>query len=335
LENQNLNKTLEILKMELMSIFTILGFLFAHFYFLKFSKFLFHLIFKKKIDLKDKYYQTDSWAIITGASDGIGKEFAKKLASFGFNVCLMARNKEKTEAVASEIKHLSPNIQVASIICDFRFSETDDFHLKISSELSKFKDIAILINNVGMGLNGFFIESPWEEMRDMINVNCMSFVLLTKLLSPHFLSRGKTSLIINLSSYTRVNPTPFCSIYGATKSFDDYFSRVLDYELSEKIDILSFSPLFVSTNMTGFRKDFGAISSKEAVEGVMGEIGYKNQTYGHWKHQIMGFLLGCVLGWEGVVKWVIRKEWVQKMVKKEFYKARNAGKAFEKEEKKD
>ena len=308
-------------------IFFYLGFLIVFYYFMKCLKFLFHLLFWRGPNLKSRYFDLNSWAVITGASDGIGKEFAIKLASLGFNIVLMARNKDKTSRVAQEIRDLYPSISVDCIICDFCQCGSDNFSKHIISELQKYQDIAILINNVGTGLNGFFMDSPLEELRDLINVNCMSITIMTKLLIPRFLIRPKHSLIINLSSFTRVNPLPLVSIYGASKAFDDYFSRVLDLEFSPKLDIISFSPLFVSTLMIGFRQNLGAISTKEAVEGVLNEIGYGNHTYGHWKHQILGNILGVLLSFQGVVKWGLRQEWLQKKLKKEFSKIKLIEKA--------
>lgn len=298
--------------------FFYLGLIITLYYFLKIFRFIVHLFYQKKVDLKARYYNKNTWAIVTGASDGIGKEFSYKMASLGFNVCLMARNKDKTEKVSNDIQKLFPNVHIKCIICDFCYAGNEDFITKIKPELIELQDVGILINNVGMGLNGFFIDSSWEEMRNLINVNCMSIVLMTKLLSSHFLSRDKPSLIINLSSYAKVNPTAFLSVYGASKSFDDYFSRVMDYELSPKIDILSFTPLFVSTALTGFINKFGAISTKEAVEGVLKEIGYSNQTFGHWKHQILGVFLGYITSCENIIKFSVRNKWVLKKFKKEF-----------------
>lgn len=303
--------------------FQIIGFAIFLFYLLKTTKFLVKSLFLKPANLKYLYHTPNSWALITGASDGIGKEFSIKLASLGFNVCLLARNKEKTEKVVSEIKSNFPQIEVSCIICDFRFSGTKEFLSKLKEEVSKFTDVAILVNNVGMGLNGLFIDGDIEVMRDMINVNCMSLVLMTKLLINRFLCRSKKSLIINLSSYTAVNPTPFCSIYGATKAFDDYFSRTLDLEFGNKIDSISFSPMFVSTQMTGFRENFGSISTKDAVEGFIKEIGLTNQTHGHWKHQMIGYFLAKVMSCQLIVKFLINIPFLQKKIKEEFYKVEN------------
>ena len=305
--------------MDISNIFYFIGFSVTLYYSLKFIHFFLHF-FSKKIDIKTRYYQKDSWAIVTGASDGIGKEFAKKFASLGFNVCLMARNKEKTDNVVKKIQFLSPNIKLQSFICDFKDAGNDDFADKMRIKLLEFEDICILVNNVGLGANAFFLDATWEDMRDMINVNCLPIVLMTKLLSNHLLLRTKPSLIINLSSFTHLYPTPFCSVYGATKAFDDYFSRVLDFELSKKIEILSFKPLFVKTPMTGYRNNFGAISTKNAVEGVLNEIGYDNKTFGHWKHQIISVLFGGVLGCETLIRWLMRNEYIRNLVRQEFHK---------------
>lgn len=314
-------------------LFYCLGLGLVFYYFFKLLNFVSHLLFWKGYDLKSRYYENDSWAIVTGASDGIGKEFALKFASLGFNVVLIARNKEKTQKVAEEIS-TTYKVSTDCIICDFCQSGSEDFTKKLKNDLQKYPDIAILINNVGTGVNGFFKDSPLEEMRDVINVNCMSIVIMTKLCINHFMQRKKRSLIINLSSGTKQYPIPFVSVYGASKAFDDYLSRVIDIENGQKLDVLSFIPLFVSTLMTGYRQNFGSISTKEAVEGALKEVGYRNHTFGNWKHQILGNILDFV-GFECLFKWSVKQEWLMNKVKKEFSHVKLIAKAQGREYKTD
>jgi len=184
--------------------------------------------------LKEKY---GSWALVTGASSGIGKEFAKYFADEGFNLVLVARRIERLEELAKQLKEKN-NIDVISVCADL---SKDDF---LSLVLEKIKDIEIniLVNNAGIGSSGRFETIPTEKEIDLVKLNCLAPLILTH----HFVKgmiKNKKGAIIFLGSIVAFQPNPFVSTYAASKSFNLMMGSGLWYELKKyNIDVLSVSP---------------------------------------------------------------------------------------------
>jgi len=116
-------------------------------------------------------YGVDSWALVTGGSDGIGKEFAVQLARRGFNIILVARNEEKLSAVRTEITTKFPNISVRIVIADFSKCAEPGFFERIESEVAGL-DISILLNNVGDACIDEYHLIPYEKIRNLVLLNC-------------------------------------------------------------------------------------------------------------------------------------------------------------------
>ena len=245
------------------------------------------------------YGQKDSWALVTGASDGIGKVFCDSLAKRGFNVCLIARNPEKLELARKELQAANPKIQTAVVIADFAASAQDpnQFYNKISDDLVKqnISDIAILINNAGYSDMGRFEKMAVKEMTDMIGVNIYPAVFLTKIVIGKNLNRGKKSLIINLASVTGVVPLPFLEVYGATKAFNENIARSLALEYAGKIDVMALKPNYVSTKMTKLKAGGAVITGRDCVEGCLRDAGWDSVTAGNWRHEVLEWLMRNVI----------------------------------------
>lgn len=137
-----------------------------------------------------KRYGAGSYAFITGASDGIGRAFALALAQRGFHIILVARNADKLAKVESEIKAINSALNVKKVIADFTECDQAGFFQKIYDEV-KLLDISILINNVGLDLPGMFIETDEKKAWDLLKVNIMPTVFLTRKLMPKFRLRKK------------------------------------------------------------------------------------------------------------------------------------------------
>jgi len=113
-------------------------------------------------------YGENSWAVVTGASDGLGKGFCEELAKEGFNIVLMARNKEKLEKIAKDLQQLNPNIQTQIIVIDFKEANNPEALKTPLNQLGKL-DVSILINNVGVDMLGHYDQLPEKEELD---ANC-------------------------------------------------------------------------------------------------------------------------------------------------------------------
>ena len=136
--------------------------------------------------------------MVTGSSQGIGRAYALELASRGLNVALVARSKERLEAVAAEVR--SHGVEARVIVVDF----TDTAAETAVSELARagVADIGVLVNNVGMMGPHFlpFLELEAAAARDMVTVNCTSATVLTHSLLPAMLARGRGAIVNIVSS---------------------------------------------------------------------------------------------------------------------------------------
>ena len=128
-----------------------------------------HLI-RRPLDLAERYGK-GSWAVVTGATGGIGEEFCKQLAEKGFNIALMSRDKAKLEASEKLVKLSYPKIQTRIVQADFSESMTPDFYQNIYRQLEDL-DISILVNNAGIAYFNYFAMISAQEIKDMIQTNC-------------------------------------------------------------------------------------------------------------------------------------------------------------------
>lgn len=241
-----------------------------------FCIFLYRKFLKAPINIFQTYGQSDSWAIVTGSSDGIGKAFCENLAQKNFNICFIVRNPIKIEKVREEIQSLNPQIQTVIIIADLALSPKDpiSFYQKINEELTKknISNIAILINNAGYSATDYFEQMKEIDIAEQIAVNIYPAAFLTRLIIPKMLTRPKKSLIINLASITGQVPLPFSGIYGSTKAFNEVLGRSLSLEYKGKIDVMVLKPNYVSTKMTNKKPGGMVITPKECVEGCLRDV---------------------------------------------------------------
>jgi len=227
------------------------------------------------------------WAVVTGATDGIGKAYAKQLAKQGLNVALISRTQLKLEEVANEIR-AKHNVQTKIIAVDFT-SNTDIFNV-IKEQIGCLK-IAILVNNVGMSYNcpEYFHLIPNQDkfLADVVNCNVVSVTNLCKLVLPNMLER-KHGVIINIASMSAAIPNPMLTVYSASKAFVDKFSDDLSTEYSKNgLIIQSVLPGFVATNMTRMKSSLMVPDADTYAEAALRTIGYARHTSGYFPHALM------------------------------------------------
>jgi len=228
-------------------------------------------------------YGKNTWALITGSSDGIGKEFAFELAKRGFNIVLVGRNKEKLEIVEKALKSVHP-IETRVIVEDFTKAHEPEFAERIYDQVNDL-DISILVNNAGVGITKRYEVIPIEKIREIVTVNCLSHALITRILLPKLAARTQKSAIINISSFASYAPLPGMQLYAASKAFHDFLSRGMSYEYPE-IDILSLRPAGISTSMINYKKpNAEIILPEEFVRAGLDALGHTDQTPGHFKHR--------------------------------------------------
>ncbi len=165
-------------------------------------------------------------ALITGASSGIGAAFARQLAKEGYYLILVARREDKLTIIAEELKKQF-NIRVEIISADL--SDDEGIEL-VEKRASGCESLTLLINNAGFGTHGHFINVDINKHIRMMQVHNTATVRLCHAALPGMIKRGKGA-IINMASVGGFLAYPHNSIYGATKSFNDFFSRSIAKEL--------------------------------------------------------------------------------------------------------
>jgi len=245
----------------------------------------------KELDLAERYGK-GSWAFITGSSDGIGLEFAVQLAKRGFNIIMLARNRQKMNEKEELIKKANPQVQVQKIEIDFKDSGDVSKLDSIVDSLAN-TDISIVVNNVGLGTHGTpILDMDMQYALDMVVVNCVPQTIFDRLLIPRLKKRSKRSAIIDVSSITALFPFPGKEIYAGTKLYNNYVTGALGIANKSDIDFLSLKPSFVTTNITDQRKeDAITCSTQQCVLGALKALGHKAETFGATKHIIFGTVL--------------------------------------------
>ncbi|EMF10945.1 NAD(P)-binding protein [Sphaerulina musiva SO2202] len=274
-----------------------------------------------------KFGKKGSWAVVTGASDGIGKEYALQLAAKGFNILLVSRTQSKLETLATEIQQ-KHNVQTKLYAMDFAANNDADFaNLKtLVSEL----DVSILINNVGQShsIPVPFAETPEKELKDIITINCFGTLRVTQLVVPGMIQR-KRGLILTMASFGGIMPTPLLATYSGSKAFLQQWSTALSGELaSSNIKVQLVQSYLVTSAMSKIRRSSAMIPNpKQFVRAALGKIGRSGGAQGiaatstpYWSHGVMhwgiktfaGTMNGLVLGFNQKMHVDIRKRALRK-----------------------
>lgn len=154
----------------------------------------------------------DKVAIITGASTGIGKETAKIFAKAGCKIVLASRNLENLNKVASEIKSFNPNVLVVrSDVSDFKSLDN-----LVDQTVRNFGRIDILVNNAGFGIYGWFHQTPFEEIENIMRVNFLGAAYLIHKVLPIMIEQ-REGVVVNVSSVVGKRGVSGMGIYSASK----------------------------------------------------------------------------------------------------------------------
>ena len=179
-------------------------------------------------------YGKDSWAVVTGATDGIGKAAAMHLGREGFNVVLISRTLSKLEACAKEIEEdalkAGKKIQTRVVQLDFTKNYDAKTFKRIYEDHLKDLDLSVLVNNVGLPGGNLvdFVENSEQEVHNVTSCNMYANVLLTHQVVQTFKRRfeesGKRSAITFTSAMASLAPVPGVSSYSASKIFTDFLT---------------------------------------------------------------------------------------------------------------
>ncbi len=198
------------------------------------------------------------WALVTGASAGIGAEFCRQLAAQGYQIVLVARRADKLRAVADELKK---SHGANSLIITADLSQNDACQAIVKRLEEENIQIEYLVNNAGYGLPGSFHVPDWQEHADFIQVMMTAVCELTWRLLPGMQERGR-GFIVNVASVAGlVSPSAGHTLYGASKSFMIKFSQSLALENASKgVRVTALCPGFTYSEFHDVNKTREMIS---------------------------------------------------------------------------
>jgi short-subunit dehydrogenase len=177
------------------------------------------------------------WAVVTGASSGLGRLFALQLARRGLPVLLIARRKQELDAVATEIRSQGGEAEI--LIANLAHAEEVDLVVRTLDRLGA---PGVLVNNAGFGDYGRFLDQSPERDVGQVALNIEAVVRLTRSVLPRMVARRRGQ-IINLASVLSLMPVPFFATYAATKAFVLHFTEALAEELQGSgVQVLASCP---------------------------------------------------------------------------------------------
>jgi len=239
------------------------------------------------------------FAIITGASRGIGAEYARVLANQGYDLLLVARDEERLTQLSHE---LETNQSIHAHVCVLDLAQPQSAHQLFVVARNYRPTPDLLINNAGFGLYGEFVSHSLPRIQEMLQLHIQTVVESTRLFLPGMIERG-SGAIINVSSIAGMLPMPYLAEYAATKAFLNSFSEALAEEVqSTGVHIQACCPGQTETDFhasAGFQPS-SPISMQTASQVVRVSLAalQKNQTV-------------VTIGWQGTL-WSLLTNWVPK-----------------------
>lgn len=198
-------------------------------------------------------------ALVTGASSGIGKAFAEQLARAGTDLVLVARRRDRLDALAEELTrrhHRHVEVLVADLV-DNEQRATVEARLAAEDH-----PVDLLVNNAGFGSQGAFVDLPLDLQDEEVRLNVLAAVRLSHAVLPGMIRRGRGG-ILNVSSIASLAPLPYWATYSATKAFLSSFSLALREEVRPLgVNVLALCPGFTTTEFHN-----GAGMSRAMVPG--------------------------------------------------------------------
>ena len=167
------------------------------------------------------------WALVTGASAGIGVALARELARHGAKLILTARRRDRLDALAAEFS--ARGIEVRIVTADLNDPAAPQ-QIYDATEGAGIP-VEILIDNAGLGQFGAFVRSPVEQELSQVRVNCEAVVHVARLFVPRMIERRRGWVLITASTAS-FQPLPYFSTYAATKAFDRFFANGLAHEVA-------------------------------------------------------------------------------------------------------
>ena len=292
--------------------FFVLGFLTTFFLIFQFARFIYTYAFQSSSLPRylhgRKYY---AWALVTGASDGIGLAFVQHLAARGFNVVLAGRNATKLASKIDRLKKQYPQASFRSVTADAASSHGMKAAIeKLVADLTGLDDplpgpLTVLVNNVG-GMSMF--EDPWRALAStshadvdaIINLNLRFTTQITRALLPA-MQQQAPAVVLSVGSFAGSTGTPFVATYSGTKAYLRSWSQAMAFEMiAEGKDVEFFCPIVGLTCGTSAYRvetppDFMTQDAGQVAGAALDRVGCgRFAVAAHWKHALMLAVLGLL-----------------------------------------
>ena len=228
------------------------------------------------------------WALVTGASAGIGAEFSSQLAELGLNLILVARRKQRLDDFAQQLEERN-KIQVRTLRADL---SRPDFMPAVLSATQSI-EVGLLVNNAGFGLAGNFLDHQLEKEVALLDVNCRAPLILTHGFGRKMAARGRGGIIF-VSSVSGYIATPFEATYAASKAYELFLAESLRYELKNKgVDVLALCPGSTDTEFheVAGSRPVAAMAVELVVDVALKMLGKKPVAIPGWHNRLLVYLL--------------------------------------------
>lgn len=238
------------------------------------------------------------WAVVTGATDGIGKAMAFELARKGLNILLISRSQEKLEASATELRAKYPKVEVRVLAIDY--GSFNEVARKSVADALLGVDVGVLVNNVGVSYpyTQYFHELDDDRVTQLLTLNVDSTTWMTRLVLVGMVERKKGA-IVNIGSAAGVSTSPLLAQYGAAKAYVAMFSRALNGELAKfNIHVQCQVPMFVTTKLAKLKHTSLFVASPAAyARAAVASIGYETVVSPYWSHALQIWALTTLPEW--------------------------------------
>ncbi len=237
----------------------------------------------------------DQWALVTGASAGLGAEFARQLASRGMHLVLVARRGELMSELAQEL-HTKHGTRCEIIVADL--SDPAEPKRILDEIAAKGISIELLVNNAGFGVVGEVENAKVDRLLQLIRLNISALTELTYRLLPAMLERGHGA-ILNVSSLSGFQPVAYMGTYAASKAFVLHFSEALHCELKDRgITVTAVCPGVTRTNFfdiagaPGWLQKHSSLSVEPVVKSALNAIARRRQfVVPGWRNFLLTLLV--------------------------------------------
>lgn len=225
---------------------------------------------KKRHQFRARY---GSWAVVTGASSGIGRAIADELARRGLNLVLVARSQSISEEMAAGFRARN-GVEVQVLCLDLALEAADKELESVTEDL----DVGLLVAAAGFGTSGSFLDSDSARETEMLAVNCRALLSASLYFGRRFAKRGRGGMIL-MSSIVGFQGMPYAAHYAATKAYVQTLAEALSAELADKgVDVLAAAP---GPTDSGFASRAGmrmgkALQPEEIAQPILNALGRKS-----------------------------------------------------------